>query len=278
MKHLQHFGLNVDPFRNEPDLRGYLETRVHRDALQRVERAIRQSKGLTALVGAAGAGKSLVLRQLLEGLEEEIFEAVLLVLVPGAVDGSAMLGRFARQLGVEAPAAEQTALVAQLYEQLAIVREDGRHSVLIIDDAHFLGPGDALLEVAGLLNLEYEERRLLSLVLVGLPDLEALLAKHQGLAGRLDALVRLGGLDRKAAKQYFAHRIQHGGGAPEILPPSAIDLLLRLGGGHPGQMNRLADNALYEAFLAGRSQVADEDVERAARDLTLNPDAGASGS
>ncbi len=269
MEHLQHFGLPQDPFRNDPDLRAYIETREHTDALRRLERGVRQWKGLCLLVGEVGAGKTMVARQLFEALEEEVFDASLLVMLPGAVEVDWVFHRFARQLGVEEPAGDRSALLAQLYDHLAMVREDGRHAVLFIDDAHLLGSPDAVAELAGLLSLEYEDRRLLSLALVGLPETENLLAGVPALAERVEVKVALSGLDAQGAKAYLAQRIESAGGNPKIFNPSAVAALHRLGGGHPGQMNRLADNALFEAFLAERSEVTQADVERAAKDLAV---------
>ena len=101
MEHLQHFGMVYDPFGNDPDLRFYYESASHRDAERRVERGLRQNKGLTVLTGQTGTGKTLLTRRLFEGLEEEIFDATLLVLLPGAADAQTVLRRFAHQLDVE---------------------------------------------------------------------------------------------------------------------------------------------------------------------------------
>ena len=107
MEHLQHFGLTQDPFNNEPDLRFFFESASHRDAQRRVERGLRQHKGLTLLTGDGGMGKTLLARRILDGLEEEVFEATLLVMLPGAADATGILQRFVRQLGCEAPAADR---------------------------------------------------------------------------------------------------------------------------------------------------------------------------
>jgi type II secretory pathway predicted ATPase ExeA len=160
VEHLQHFGLAEDPFRNEPRLESFFETHANRDALRRLERGLRQAKGLLVLVGDVGAGKTMVVRRL--RLEEEVFDASMLVVLHGAADASWMLGRFATQLGIEEPAPEREGLLAQIYEKLAIIREDGRHAVLIIDDAQALATHTTLAEVCGLLKLEYEDRRLLA--------------------------------------------------------------------------------------------------------------------
>jgi len=276
VEHFQHFGLAEDPFRNEPRLEHFFETHANRDAMRRLERGLRQAKGLLVLAGDIGSGKTMVVRRLLESLEEEVFEASMLVVLHGAADAGWMLGRFASQLGVETPASEREALLAQIYEKLAIIREDGRHAVLIIDDAHALASQPTLAEVCGLLKLEYEERRLLSLVLTGAPSLEQALANDGTLAHHVDVKVRLEPLDPTGAAAYLAHRIDAAGGNPAILDPGAVAALHALGRGLPGRMNTLADNALFEAFLCGRAKMTRTDVERACRDLGFGaPEAAA---
>jgi type II secretory pathway predicted ATPase ExeA len=275
VEHFQHFGLAEDPFRNEPRLELFFETHANRDALRRLERGLRQAKGLLVLAGEIGSGKTMVVRRLLEGLEEEVFEASMLVVLHGATDAGWMLSRFAAQLGIEEPASEREALLAQIYEKLAIIREDGRHAVLIIDDAQSLASQSTLAEVCGLLKLEYEERRLLSLVLAGAPSLEQALANDPTLSHHIDVKVRLEALDPTGAAAYLAHRIDAAGGNPAILDPGAVAALHALGGGLPGRMNTLADNALFEAFLCGRAKMTRTDVERAHRDLGSSAPAGA---
>ena len=69
-------------------------------------------------------------------------------------------------------------MIRQIYERLAIIHEDGRRAVLIIDDAHGLANADTLSELCGLVKLEYEERRLATVVLVGAPPLDAAIASR----------------------------------------------------------------------------------------------------
>ncbi len=261
MEHLHHFGLSEDPFRNEPRLRDFFETVWTRDALARLERGLRQNRGLVVLTGEVGSGKTMLVRRLLESLEEEVFDASMLVVLSGGADACWILTRFAKLLGIEEPEPERDALLAQVYEQLAIIREDGRHAVLIIDDAHLLTSGDTLSEICGLLKLEYEDRRLFSLVLVGDDGLDAAMAVDAELAHRVEVKVRMEPLDLEGVAAYLVHRIQQAGGAPSILEAEAISALQRLGRGLPGWMNTLADNAIFEAFLCGRQQVSRVDIE-----------------
>jgi type II secretory pathway predicted ATPase ExeA len=274
LEHLQHFGLTQDPFSNEPDLRFYFDSACHKEALLRVERGLRQNKGLTILCGQAGTGKTLLARRVYESLEEEIFEPSLMVMLPGAADAQSLLVRFAKQLGVEEPASDRSGVLGQIYEQLAIVREDGRHAVLIIDDAHVLTP-EVMAEVGGLLNMEYEEKRLISLLLVGLPEMADSLAGDAAMLQRVDVRVQLQPLDLPNTSAYVKHRLGMVGARTETLPALTVETLFKLGRGRPRLINTLADNALFEAYLGGRGEVEPNDVERAASDLGIGPDPGA---
>jgi len=273
VEHLHHFGLPQDPFSNEPDLRYFYESTSHRDAQRRVERGLRQHKGLTLLTGDGGMGKTLLARRILESLEEEVFEATLLVMLPGAADATGILQRFARQLGCEEPASDRAGLLGQIYELLAIVREDGRHAVLMVDDAQVMTP-EVFAELSGLLNLEYEDRRLISMLFVGSPELDTLVQNDASIMPRVDVRVRLQPLDMENASAYLNHRVTSVNGNPEIVPPAAMDALYKFGRGRPRLLNTLGDNALFEAYLSGRNAIDASDVERAAADLGIGPDPG----
>jgi type II secretory pathway predicted ATPase ExeA len=277
VEHLQHFNLELDPFQNEPDLRFYVDSTVHRDSQLRMERGLRQCKGLCVLTGVGGTGKTLLARRILDSLEEEMFDVNLMVMLAGAADAASVLMRFARQLGVEDPSQDRSALLAQLYEQLSIVREEGRHCVLILDDAHILCR-DAMAEVCGLLNLEYEDRRLLSLLLIGVPEIDVTLSQDPSLRARVDLRVQLLPLDLASSQAYLHHRLGVVGGSAELFSELAVGALYKFGKGRPRLLNTLADNALFEAFLEGKQQVESHHLERSAWDLGIRCDGESSGS
>jgi general secretion pathway protein A len=275
VEHLSTFGLTRDPFANEPQLDLFFESQSARDAAARLRRAAQQGKGLVVLTGAGGLGKTMLVRHVLEGLEEEVFEPCLLVPVPGVSDGGWVLDRLARQLGVESPAKERGAVLTEVYEKLAIVREEGRHAVVILDEAQVLAEQGVLRELRGLLNLEYEERRLLTLVLVGLPALAHAIVNETALAERVDVPLRLAPLTAEESSRYLTHRIRAAGGNPAIVESNAVAALVKWGGGIPRLLNRLADAALFEAHMAGRVSATAADVERAAAELELRQPEGA---
>ena len=86
MEHLRHFQLSDDPFRNEPQSALFNDSGTHKAAVRRLDRAVRQARGLSVLTGEPGSGKTMVVRRLLEGLEDEMFEASMLVVLGESVD------------------------------------------------------------------------------------------------------------------------------------------------------------------------------------------------
>lgn len=277
MEHLRHFGLDRDPFSTEAVPLVFVESAQHTAAEQRLLRALAQRRGLTLLVGAPGTGKTLLLRRLLDQLEEELFDVCLLVPVHGVASTEWVLSRLAQQLEVKDPARERGALLGQVYERLAIVREDGRHAVLLLDEAQVLAQAGILGELRGLLNLEYEDRRLLSLVLVGPTELDRAIARDAALAGRVEAKVQLRALDANGVARYVAARVRAAGGDPGIFRKDAVRGLAELSGGIPRSVNTLADQALFEAQLDEKKAVERTHVEAAGSELGLAGDAAAAG-
>ena len=276
MEHLSTFGLDRDPFGCDAQLAWYFEGAAFGDATRRLHRAALQSKGLCVVTGRGGVGKTMLVRHLLEALEEEVFEASMLVPVPGITDMRWLLTRWAQQLGVEAPSNELGSVLAQVYEQLSIVREDGRNAVLILDEAQVLAERGLLADLRGLLNLEYEEKRLVTLVLIGSPAVAEAVANEPALNERIDLRLSLPPLQPKEVAAYLHHRIRVAGGNPAILESAAVAALTKLGGGIPRRINALADSALFEAHVAGRVSATDIDVERAAAELGLESSAAGS--
>ena len=80
------------------------------------------------------------------------------------------------------------------------------------------------------------------------------------------------------ASAYLSHRLDAVGGDAAILPPPSTDVLFKFGRGRPRLINTLADNALFEAYLSGRTAIDSSDVERAAADLGLGSDPGITSS
>ena len=271
MSYLDHYGLAQEPFSNAPVARFYYSSAQHAQALMRLTHAVSQMKGLAVLVGDIGAGKTTLARRLLDSLPEDEYEAALLVIVHSGITAQWLLRRIALQLGVENPAEEKLALLSQLYQRLLRIHEAGKKAVVLIDEAQMLATREIMEEFRGLLNLEIPERKLLSFVFFGLPEIEDNLKLDPPLAQRVALRYRLDPLSAEATEAYVCHRLRLAGAPRVPFTAEAIAAVHRFSHGTPRVINTLCDNALFEGFLAKARDVDALLVERLARDLALVP-------
>lgn len=275
MNYLEFYELSQEPFSNAPVSRFYYSSAQHAQALMRLTHAVSGMKGLAVLVGDIGAGKTTLARRMLDSLPEDEYEAALLVIVHSGITASWLLRRIALQLGVDNPAEEKLALLAQLYQRLVRIYESGKKAVVLIDEAQMLSTREIMEEFRGLLNLEVPERKLLTFVFFGLPDIEENLKLDPPLAQRVALKYRLEPFNPEATEAYMRHRLRLAG-APRV--PFTAGAMLRMHAhtrGTPRLINTVCDNALFEGFVARSREIDEKFVDRVARDLGLEPPPGA---
>ena len=272
MNYLDYYELAQEPFSNAPVSRFYFNSPQHAQALVRLTHVCSQMKGLGILVGDIGAGKTTLARRLLDSLPEREYEAALLVIIHSGVTASWLLKRIALQLGVDSPSEDKLTLLGQLYQRLASVHEAGRKAVVLIDEAQMLASRELMEEFRGLLNLEVPERKLLSLIFFGLPEIEQNLKLDAPLAQRVAMKYRLDHLNADSTEAYIKHRLRLAGAARMPFTPAAVGAIHRFSSGTPRLINTLCDNALFEGYVA-RAPVIDEVmIERVALELGLEAD------
>ncbi len=275
MNYLEFYELSQEPFSNAPVSRFYYGSSQHAQALMRLTHAVSNMKGLAVLVGDIGAGKTTLARRMFDSLPEEEYEAALLVIIHSGITASWLLRRIAQQLGVEAPAEEKLALLSQLYQRLVRIYEQGKKAVVLIDEAQMLASREIMEEFRGLLNLEVPERKLLSFVFFGLPEIEENLRLDPPLAQRVALKYRLEPLRLEDTDAYVRHRLRLAGAGRVPFLPQAIERVHDHSRGTPRLINTICDNALFEGFVARARDIDDKAVDRVARDLGLESPAPA---
>lgn len=261
MDYLEYYELKQEPFSNAPVSRFYYDSTQHSQALVRLLFALSAMKGLALLVGDIGAGKTTLARRLLDALDEREYEAALLVIIHRDITSDWLLRRIAIQLGVERPDQDKLMLLSQLYRRLVEIYEAGKKAVVLIDEAQMLDTKELMEEFRGLLNLEVPERKLLSFVFFGLPEIENHLQKDPPLAQRVALRVRLEPFDQPSTEAYIRHRLRMAGATRTIFDDEAVALLHRAAKGVPRLINTLCDNALLEGLL-NRVHVIDATLVR----------------
>ncbi len=269
MTYLEHFGLTQEPFSNAPVSRFYYNSVQHSQALTRLMHVVSYMKGLALLVGDIGAGKTTLARRMLDSLPEQEYEAALLVIIHSGITANWLLKRIALQMGVESPAEEKLALLSQLYQRLLQIYEQGKKAVVLIDEAQMLQTREIMEEFRGLLNLEVPERKLLSFVFFGLPDIEQNLKLDPPLAQRVSLRYRLEPFSQESTEAYVKHRLRLAGAPKNPFLPEAVLAVHRFAGGTPRVINTICDNALFEAFVARQESIDAGLIGRVAGDLGL---------
>jgi type II secretory pathway predicted ATPase ExeA len=249
--------------------RFYFNSPQHAQALVRLTHVCSQMKGLALLVGDIGAGKTTLARRLLDSLPESEYEAALLVIIHSGVTASWLLKRIALQLGVDAPSEDKLTLLGQLYQRLVRIYEQGKRAVVLIDEAQMLATRELMEEFRGLLNLEVPERKLLSLIFFGLPDIEENLRLDPPLAQRVAIKFRLAHLTPESTEAYIKHRLRLAGASRMPFTPEAVNAVHHFSSGTPRVINTLCDNALFEGYVARVPMIDEAMIGRVAGDLGL---------
>jgi len=276
MNYLDYYELAQEPFSNAPVSRFYFNSPQHAQALVRLTHVCSQMKGLAILVGDIGAGKTTLARRLLDSLPETEYEAALLVIIHSGVTTSWLLKRIALQLGVDAPSEDKLTLLGQLYQRLVRIYEQGKKAVVLIDEAQMLATRELMEEFRGLLNLEVPERKLLSLVFFGLPDIENNLRLDAPLEQRVAIKFRLAHLTPESTEAYIKHRLRLAGASRMPFTPEAVNAVHRFSSGTPRVINTLCDNALFEGYVARVPMIDEAMIGRVAAELGVAGTDGAS--
>jgi general secretion pathway protein A len=262
------FGLKQDPFSIAPNPQYLFMSERHREALAHLLFGLRGGGGFVLLTGEIGAGKTTVCRCFLEQLPKRcnvayIFNPKLTV----ADLLKSVCEEFHIPYSVNAGgAATVKDFIDPLNEFLLRTHAVGQNNVLIIDEAQNLSP-DVLEQLRLLTNLETNERKLLQIILIGQPELRAMLMQPslEQLAQRVIARFHLGALSPVETTQYIAHRLSVAG-MLTALPFSgkAMERIHQLSRGVPRRINLLCGRAMLGAYASGVPIVDTTIVEKAA--------------
>jgi general secretion pathway protein A len=244
----EFFGIPEDPFSITPDPKFLFLSERHREALAHLIFGVTEGGGFVQLTGEVGTGKTLLCRNLLLQLPDELNLA--LIFNPRQTPLE-LVASLCDELHVSYPPGCESikVLVDRLNDFLLDNHRQGRRTVVIIDEAQNLS-FEALEQIRLLTNLETNTRKLLQIILVGQPELQTLLAQPQlrQLSQRITARYHLTPLTANETKQYVIHRLQVVGYHRRLFTPSALRLLHRLSGGIPRLINVICGRAMLAAY------------------------------
>jgi general secretion pathway protein A len=266
------FGLSEKPFAITPDPRYLYLSERHAEALAHLAYGISEAGGFIQLTGEVGTGKTTVLRSLLQQLPPHC--DVALILNPRVTPGEFLLC-ICDELHVQVPAAAADSvkmLVDLLTHFLLDAHGRGRRIVLMVDEAQNLSV-EVLEQVRLLTNLETATQKLLQIILIGQPELRAVLSQQElrQLAQRVTGRYHLESLRREETLAYIRHRLRVAGATRDLFTAGAQRELHRLSDGVPRIINVIADRALLGAYTREEHRVTGALVRRAASEVYGRP-------
>jgi general secretion pathway protein A len=262
------YGLSGKPFQLSPDPSFYFGSKGHEDAYSYLKYGVYQGEGFLVITGEIGAGKTTLVRALLEQLDA--MSIVAAQIVSTQLEADDLLRSVAKAFGIRVAQDDKASLLAAIEAFLLIQYQQKRRALLIVDEAQNL-TADSVEELRMLSNFQCGDQALLQSFLVGQPDLRNLIRSPamEQFRQRVIASYHLGPLDEDETRGYIEHRLKHVGwkGDPAF-DPSAIHAIFMATGGIPRRINAICNRLMLAGFLAGQHRYTAAEVNHVAAEIT----------
>ena len=259
----QSVSLDPDVFKTifASDPRFFYTNAVYEEAYKSILNAIRERKGLIALLGKPGTGKTKLIHLLTNSLEETVHEV--------ACDApnttfEMLLSTLCDQLSLRFTNTDDEKVKLEAIEDaLWAWTYRGGTEVLVLDNAHNLSP-EALKKLPQLLDLEGPHGKLLQIVLVARPELEVKLGRKElrWIQERLAVRCRVTPLRKKEIDIFIHHRFRAAGwNQHDLFAPEVIEMIAQHSEAVPQQINAICNNAMVAAYATGQEKISPHMIE-----------------
>jgi putative secretion ATPase (PEP-CTERM system associated) len=281
-----HYGLTGKPFQLIPDPNFYFGSKQHSRAKAYLEYGVSRNEGFVVITGEIGAGKTTILRTLIEGLHgSNVVTGHLVTTQLGAEDTLRMVGA---AFGFKVKDVPKSELLITLEAFLISQTSQGKRCLLIVDEAQNLSMR-AIEELRMLSNFQFGNQALLQSFLIGQPEFREILQRPEmeQFRQRVAATCHIGPLDPPETQAYIEHRLKCAGSTDKpVWGPGTFDAIHKATRGIPRRINSVCDRVLLLGFLAERTTLTVDDVNEvvkelesenavpARRDMPPSPDSG----
>lgn len=259
------YGFEVKPFSKTPDPRFLYMSPGHREALARLEYAVEESE-LALLTGEIGCGKTTLSRALMDRVGDRF--RFCYVINP-RLSADELLRVIAAGLEVTDPSLKKDQLLSEITDALFRLHCDGKIPVVVIDEAQLIPGRELFDEIRLLTNFQLDDKNLISVILMGQPELRTTLTQsvYEPFRQRISLQFHLLPLDLEETQEYLDFRLTAAGGAPGLFAPDAVQRIFELSGGVPRRINTLATHALLAGFGRDAAWIDADLVDEAAGEL-----------
>lgn len=256
----RHWNLQRKPFENSPNPDFLYYSDQHEEALMRMLYTVKERKGAAILTGEYGSGKTTISRALVEKLQQDDLYEIVLIPNP-SLSANEFLSEILHQLKAGEVPRRKIAMLHRLEEILYRNLNNKRETVIIIDEAQCIKRKETLEELRLLLNFQLNERFLLTLILVGQPEVKEKLNQVKQFKQRLAVRYYLKLLEEKETKNYINFRLKVAGRDQPVFTDEAIRLVHTCSKGAPRDINNICDMSLLMGSVK-KAELIDEVITR----------------
>jgi general secretion pathway protein A len=261
--YLEYWGFQKYPFENVPDPEFMFYSPEHKEALTRLLYAVKRNKGAVLLTGEVGCGKTMLSRVFIQQLAESEFDIGLIT--NPSLSPIDFLKEALNQIGLNSQSNSKPELLNTLNIAMVENMKKGRSTLFVIDEAQMIS-GETSEEIRLLLNFQLNDRFLLTLVLIGQPELRDKIRAFKQLDQRIANRYHLNPLNIENTRSYIAMRLEKAGQAKSIFTPGAVDEIYNHSEGVPRVINNICDLALLVGFSMKISEIDVDTIRKVIKD------------
>ncbi|MDD3296506.1 MAG: AAA family ATPase [Candidatus Omnitrophica bacterium] len=257
--YLEYWNLKEKPFENTPDPKFLYASAAHEEALTRMSYCIEENRGAAMLTGEYGSGKTLLTRALLKKLLQEGNKYKVALIVNPSFASNDFLREIIFQFDSVLLKGTKLKLIHSLNELLYRSMNEGKKTVVIVDEAQAIKSRSMFEELRLLLNFQMNDKFLLTLLLVGQPELIRKIDRLPQFKQRLATTYHLTGFGEEDVAKYIDYRCRVAGGDSELFSPATVKMITKGTRGIPRSINTMCELSLLQGMFEEK-KVIDEDV------------------
>jgi len=253
--YLEYWGFKKFPFDNVPDPDFFYLSKSHEEGLIRLMYAVEMRKGCAFLSGDIGCGKTTLSKVFMQKISREKFDVG--VISNPCSDPNEFLQDVLYKFGVREAPKSKVEILRVLNDKLHENMKGQKETLLVIDEAQLLTES-TLEEIRLLLNFQLTNRFLLTVFLLGQPELMDKIKNIRQLEQRIGIRYILRPFNFNETARYILFRQKRAGGARNLFSREAIMKIYEYSAGLPRVINNICDLALLVGY--GEKRMISSDI------------------